>query len=445
MAKQTREEFVLSRGTYREYSHLEKMLTSNQMAGVLLLFATVAALIFANSGASEAYFALRDSHVGWDLGWLNLDLSVGHWAADGLLAIFFFLVGLELKRQFVLGDLRDPGRALVPIAAAFGGVAMPAIIFTLVNLSGTEGELNGWAIPAATDIAFAVAVLAIVGRHLPAALRTFLLTLAVVDDLIAITIIAVFYSTNLQLQYLAFAIIPAALYAVPANRFEHWFKKSYTMAWLLLLPLGVMTWALFYNSGIHATIAGVVLAFLVPVHAKSEYGAEYSLSETFEHRFNPISVIIAVPVFAFFSAGVNVGGWSGLVAAWSEPVTLGVVLGLVLGKIVGISGTTWLVTRLKHANLDPDIKWIDLIGIAAIAGIGFTVSLLISELSFPGGGVLQDDAKVGVLTASVLATVVGSVVLVPRNRRYKVIDEKEHLDANHDGVPDVFPDDSSKQ
>lgn len=445
MTQLSREEFVLSRGTYREYTHVEKLFTSNRMAGVLLLAATVAALIFANSGAADAYFGLRDSHVGWDFGWLNLDLSVGHWAADGLLAIFFFMVGLELKRQFVLGDLRDPGRALVPIAAAFGGVAVPALLFVLINLGGADGELNGWAIPAATDIAFAVAVLAIVGRHLPAALRTFLLTLAVVDDLIAITIIAVFYSTDLKLHYLAIAVIPAAIYAVLANRFEHWFKKSYIPAWILLFPLGVITWALFYNSGIHATIAGVVLAFLVPVHAKSKYGPQYSLSETFEHRFNPISVIIAVPVFAFFSAGVNVGGWSGLVEAWSSTVTLGVVVGLVVGKIVGITGTTWLITRLRHANLDPDIKWIDLVGIAAVAGIGFTVSLLISELSFPGGGALQDDAKVGVLTASVLATVVGSCVLLPRNSRYKRIDEKEHVDANRDGIPDVFPDDSSKQ
>ena len=443
MAQQHRDEFVLSRGTYREYSRLEKMLTTNQMAGVLLLVATLAAIIFANSGASEAYFALRDSHVGWDFGWLNLDLSVGHWAADGLLAIFFFMVGLELKRQFVVGDLRNPGRALVPIAAAFGGVAVPALLFTLINIGGVDGERSGWAIPAATDIAFAVAVLAIVGKHLPAALRTFLLTLAVVDDLIAITIIAVFYSTDLQLHYLAFALIPIVAYAVLANRFEHWFKKSYTLAWILLLPIAIITWALFYNSGIHATIAGVVLAFVVPVHAKSQYGAQYSLSETLEHRFNPISVIIAVPTFAFFSAGVNVGGWSGLVAAWASPVTLGVVVGLVVGKIVGITGTTWLVTRARHANLDPDIEWIDLIGIAAVAGIGFTVSLLISELSFPGGTALQDAAKVGVLTASALATLVGSSILLPRNSRYKRIDAKEHLDTNADGIPDVFSDDSA--
>lgn len=444
MTKQARQEFILSRGTYREYSRIEKVLTTNQMAGMLLLLATICALILANSGAADAYFGLRDTYLGWDLGWLNLKLSVAHWAADGLLAVFFFMVGLELKRQFVVGDLRDPGRALVPVAAAAGGVAVPAVLYTLINL-GSGAALGGWAIPAATDIAFAVAVLAIIGTHLPAALRTFLLTLAVVDDLIAITIIALFYSTDLQLQYLAFALIPLALYGVLANRFEHWFKKSYTTAWLLLLPLGIITWALFYNSGIHATIAGVVLAFLVPVKAKSGLAPEYSLSETFEHRFNPISVIFCVPVFAFFSAGVDVGGMRGLLDSWTSTVALGIIVGLVVGKIVGITGTTWLITRLKHANLDPDIKWIDLIGVAAIAGIGFTVSLLISELSFPSGDPMRDNAKVGVLTASLVATIVGAALLAPRNAHYKRIDAKEHLDTNADGIPDMFADDSSKQ
>ncbi len=439
---QSRDAVVLARGTYREYTRIERLLTTNQMAGVLLLVATVAALVLANSGAADAYFGLRDAEVGVDLGWINLRLSVGHWAADGLLAVFFFVVGLELKRQFTIGDLRDPGRALVPVAAAFGGVAMPAIIFSVLNLT-TDGALAGWAIPAATDIAFAVAVLAIVGRHLPAALRTFLLTLAVVDDLIAITIIALFYSHDLQLGYLAAAVVPLTIYGVLAHRFEHWFKKSYVTAWLLLLPLGVITWALFHNSGIHATIAGVVLAFLVPVHARSEYGPKYSLSETFEHRFTPISSVIAVPTFAFFSAGVAVGGWSGLVDAWSSTVALGIMAGLVLGKVVGITGTTWLITRLKHANLDPDIQWIDLLGIAGLAGIGFTVSLLIGELSYPAGDPMQDQAKVGVLSASVLASVVGAALLTPRNRHYERIWAKEHVDANADGVPDVFADDAS--
>ncbi|SDL12481.1 Na+/H+ antiporter NhaA [Tessaracoccus oleiagri] len=436
---------ILSRGTFREYSRIEKTLTTQTMAGVLLLIAAAIALIFANTGVADAYFGLRDTYLGVDFGILNLRMSIGHWAADGLLAIFFFLVGLELKRQFVVGDLRNPGRALVPMAAAFGGVAVPALIYAAINLNGPEGAMNGWAIPAATDIAFAVAILALIGTHLPAALRTFLLTLAVVDDLIAITIIAIFYTDDLQLGYLAAAIVPLVLYGFLANRFEHWFHRWFTAAWLILLPIGVLVWALFYNSGIHATIAGVVLAFLVPVHTKEEHGVQYSLSETFEHRFKPISTILAVPIFAFFSAGVAVGGWSGLLESWTSTVTLGIIAGLVVGKIIGITGTTWLITRLKHANLDPDIKWVDLIGVAAIAGIGFTVSLLIGELSFPAGSDLQDYAKVGVLTASLLASLVGAILLIPRNRYYRTIEEKEHVDTNLDGVPDVFADDVDKR
>lgn len=445
MTRPQREQTILSRGTYREYSRLEKWLTTNTMGGVLLIIATVLALICANTALADTYFDVRDTYVGFELPWLNLNLSIGHWAADGLLAVFFFMVGLELKRQFVVGDLRSPGRALVPVAAAFGGVALPAVIYTVINLSTGAEALNGWAIPAATDIAFAVAVLAIVGSHLPAALRTFLLTLAVVDDLIAITIIAVFYTDDLQLGYLAAAIIPLALYWLLATKFERWFKGSYVTAWLLLLPIGIITWALFYNSGIHATIAGVVLAFLVPVKPLSDIDKNHSLSETFEHRFKPISTIMAVPIFAFFSAGVAVGGWSGLLDAWTTTVALGIMAGLVFGKIIGITGTTWLITRFKNADLDPDIKWIDLTGVAGVAGIGFTVSLLIGELSFASDSLFQDDAKIGVLTASVLATIVGACILAPRNKRYKQIHEKETLDENADGIPDVFSDDSAKQ
>ena len=190
----------------------------------------------------------------------------------------------------------------------------------------------------------------------------------------------------------------------------------------------------------HATIAGVVLAFMVPVTARSQWGEKYSLAHTLEHRLRPLSSGVAVPLFAFFSAGVTVGGVSGLLDAWTTTVALGVIVGLVLGKIIGIVGTTFLITRLQHANLDPDIKWIDLTGVAAVAGIGFTVSLLVSELSFAGQGELEDWAKVGVLTASALAALVGAAILVPRNRLYAAIAESEKVDANADGVPDKFED-----
>lgn len=435
---------ILEQGTFREYSRVEEILTKESAGGIALVIATILALICTNSPLADLYFTIRDAHFGFDLGWLNLNLSVAHWAADGLLAVFFFLVGLELKHEFVRGDLRDPKLALVPMLAAAGGVAVPAIIYTLVNLGGPEASHNGWAIPAATDIAFAVAVLTLIGSKLPAALRTFLLTLAVVDDLIAILIIAIFYAEETKFVYLLAAIPVIAIYALVAYKAEWLFKKHYSAAWMILFPLAVITWILFYNSGVHATIAGVVLAFCVPVHARSAYGSQYSLAETLEHRLRPFSTGVAVPVFAFFSAGVAVGGLSGLLDAWTTTVALGVIVGLVCGKMLGITGTTFLVTKLTKANLDDEIKWIDLIGMSAIAGIGFTVSLLVAELSFDPSGPLVEDAKVGVLTASLLAAIVGSILLIPRNNHYKKIAELESRDENQDGIPDVFSDDTSR-
>lgn len=405
-------------GTFRTRLPAEDWVTRAIPGGALLLLATVLALLFANTPLSEAYFGVRDAHVGLELGPISLDLSIGHWASDGLLAVFFFLAGLELKQEFVVGDLRSPAKALVPIAAAFGGVAVPAILYTVVNLAGPAGSGNGWAIPAATDIAFAVAILALLGSSLPTALRTFLLTLAIVDDLIAITIIAIFYTEDLRLGFLALALLPLAAFWWLTNRREAWFKKHYWTAWVLLLPLAAVTWVLFLNSGVHATIAGVVLAFLVPTRGISEYGKQHSLSHTLEHRLRPFSSAIAVPVFAFFSAGVAVGGLSGLLDAWQSTVALGIIVGLVAGKIIGIVGTSFLITRFTSARLDSDLRWADMIGMAGVAGIGFTVSLLVSELSFAVDDPMHDQAKVGVLTASVLAAVLGAAILLPRNRIY---------------------------
>lgn len=410
---------TLEHGTYREHSRLEEIVVRAVPGGALLLIATILSLIMSNSGLSELYSTVRDAHVGFTLGPLNLDLTIGHWAADGLLAVFFFLAGLELKQEFVVGDLRSPSQALVPVAAAFGGVAVPALLYTLINLGGPEGAGGGWAIPAATDIAFAVAILALLGSSLPTALRTFLLTLAIVDDLIAITIIAIFYTSDLRLGFLALAVIPVALFWLLTNKAEALFKKHYWTAWVLLLPLAVITWVLFLNSGVHATIAGVVLAFMVPTRGLSPYGKQHSLSHTLEHRLRPFSSAIAVPVFAFFSAGVAVGGLTGLLDAWQSTVALGIIVGLVGGKILGIVGTSFVLTKLTSARLDSSLRWPDMLGMAAVAGIGFTVSLLVSELSFTAGDPMYDAAKVGVLTASALAAVLGAAILVPRNAMHR--------------------------
>lgn len=432
---------VLGRGSYAEVLRIGEILRKETVGGILLVAAAVIALIWANSPASDSYFALRDFRIGFEP-W-HLELSLGAWAADGLLAIFFFLVGLELKREFVAGDLRQFSKSVVPIAAAVGGVAVPAVIYALINLT-SPGTLRGWAIPTATDIAFAVAVLAIIGSHLPSALRIFLLTLAVVDDLLAISIIAVFYSSNIQAGPLLLALIPLAVYTFLAQKYRRFFGTRPAAAWVILLPLGVITWALVHASGIHATVAGVLLGFAIPVIRSQASGgpaAGPGLSEIFEHRFRPISAGIAVPVFAFFSAGVAVGGLDGLISALTDPVAIGIIVALVLGKPIGILGTTWLLTKATRASLDRSLKWIDVFGMSLLAGIGFTVSLLVAELSFGQGSAHDDHAKVGILAASLLAALLAAAVLGTRNRQYRAVEAEEAVDTDKDGVPDVYEED----
>jgi NhaA family Na+:H+ antiporter len=301
--------------------------------------------------------------------------------------------------------------------------------------------VGGWAIPTATDIAFAVAVLAIIGSHLPTGLRLFLLTLAVVDDLLAITIIAVFYTDQLHTTPLLWALLPLGLFTVLTQAFRRFFGTRPWAAWIILLPLGLVVWALVHASGIHATVAGVLLGFAVPVIRSQASGgptAGPGLSEVFEHRFRPLSAGIAVPVFAFFSAGVALGGWQGFTTALTTPVTLGIIAGLVAGKPIGILTATWITTRLTGTRMDPSFRWIDLFGVALLAGIGFTVSLLITELSFPAGSAETDHAKVAVLTASVVAAALATVVLRARNRHYRQVEAEEAVDADADGIPDVY-------
>jgi NhaA family Na+:H+ antiporter len=414
---------LLTRGSWSEAKRFAEILREETVGGVLLLIAAGLAVGWANSPWSHVYEEVSDFVVGPES--LHLRLSVSEWAADGLLAIFFFVVGLELKREFVAGDLRDPRRAALPILAAVGGMLVPAAVFAAINLAkGHPENLVGWAVPTATDIAFALAVLAVVSSHLPTALRTFLLTLAVVDDLLAIIVIAVFYTDHLSPAPLALAVIPGGLFALAVQRgFGRWW---------LLLPLAVATWALVHASGVHATVAGVVLGFTVPVLGR------HAAAEAFEHTLRPLSAGLAVPVFAFFAAGVTVGGWSGFGSALTQPVTLGVAAGLVVGKPIGVLGTTFLLARFTGANLDEDLAWRDVFGVSLLAGIGFTVSLLIGELAFGHGTPTGDDVKIGVLVGSVLAGVLASVVLVSRNAAYRRIHSIETADADHDGVPDIY-------
>ncbi|WP_448429248.1 Na+/H+ antiporter NhaA [Mycolicibacterium sp. XJ2546] len=424
---------LLSRGSWAETKRIASILRKETVGGAILLVAAAVALVWANSPWSESYFALRDLKIGGEPFGLHLDLTVGTWAADGLLALFFFVVGLELKREFVAGDLRDPARAAMPIAAAVGGMVAPALIFVAVTAHVGDGATRGWAIPTATDIAFAVAVLAVISTHLPAALRTFLLTLAVVDDLLAVSVIAVFYTESINWLALAAAAVPLVLFAVCVQR--------RIRSWWLLVPLALATWVLMHESGVHATVAGVLLGFTVPVMRSAAGGGPQAgpgLAEHFEHRLRPLSAGFAIPVFAFFAAGVYIGGVEGFTRALTDPITLGIVLGLVVGKPVGIFLTTRVLASVTRANLDEAIRWIDVVGIALLAGIGFTVSLLIGDLAYGLGSERDEFVKIGVLTGSVCAAVLAAVLLRLRNRHYRAVHEQETADADHDGVPDIY-------
>ncbi|OLZ64679.1 Na+/H+ antiporter NhaA [Streptomyces sp. IMTB 2501] len=403
-------------------------LRTETVGGILLLLAAVAALIWANIPAlRHSYESVGDFHLGH--GTLGLNLSVAHWAADGLLAVFFFVAGIELKRELVAGDLRDPRAAVLPVVAALCGMAVPALVYTLTNLTG-HGSTQGWAVPTATDIAFALAVLAVIGTSLPSSLRAFLLTLAVVDDLFAILIIAIFFTDRLNF---------AALGGAVAGLVVFWLLlRKGVRGWYVYVPLAVLIWALMYNSGVHATIAGVAMGLML--RCTTREGEQHSPGEHIEHLVRPLSAGLAVPLFALFSAGVKISGGA-LGDVFTKPETLGVVLGLVVGKALGIFGGTWLTVRFTRASLSEDLAWADVFAVASLAGIGFTVSLLIGELAFAGDAVLTDEVKAAVLAGSLIAAVCATVLLKIRNAKYRRLCAEEDRDDDLDGIPDIYEQD----
>jgi NhaA family Na+:H+ antiporter len=378
-----------------ESTFIGDLLRQETVGGAIVLVAAVVAVIWANSPFAETYLDFRHLQVG--------PLDMEHWAADGALTLFFFVAGLELKREFLVGSLRKPADALVPIVAAICGVAVPALIFILVNLN--SGFLRGWAIPAATDIAFALAILAVVGSALPGQLRAFLLTLAVVDDLVVIVIIAVFYTSELHMTSLMAAVGLLAVYFV--------LQRLRVRSSLIYIPLGVACWWFMHESGIHATVAGVALGLLTRV--LPDETETRSPAERLEHRLVPLSAGVAVPFFALLSAGVAVEGGASVL---TDPIVSGVTLGLVLGKPIGVLGGSWIVTRFTRAELNEEISWRELFGVAVLAGVGFTVALLVADLSFDGDEV--EAAKTAVLLGSVVAAFLASLVLGPSNRRAKI-------------------------
>jgi NhaA family Na+:H+ antiporter len=414
----------LHRLPLEESATVLRALRNETTGGFLLLVATAIALVWANSAWSEAYAATRDFTVGPAS--LHLDLDLAAWSADGLLAVFFLVAGLELKREFVLGELRHRTEAVLPVVAAVCGMAVPALVYLAVNLA-LDGDLSGWAVPTATDIAFALAVLALISSHLPTALRAFLLSLAVVDDLLAITVIALFFTDDLAWQPLLGAAALLAAYALLQHR--------RITPWWLLAPIGLAVWVLVHASGVHATVAGVAIGLLTRV--RHDRGERESPAERLEHRIRPLSAGVCVPLFALFAAGVPLSG-DALASVVGEPVALGVVLGLVVGKAVGISGGTWVAARFTRAELNPDLGWLDVVGVSLLAGIGFTVSLLIGELAFAGDDDTVALVKAAVLVGSLLAAAVASVVLRARNTVHRRLAEQEARDDDADGVPDVY-------
>jgi len=419
---------ALGRLSLPERNFVAEALRTETVGGVLLLIAAITALIWANVPAlHDSYESV--SHFRLGPAALGLHLSIAHWAADGLLAVFFFVAGIELKRELVAGDLRDPKAAALPVVAALCGMAVPALVYTLTNLTG-GGSLQGWAVPTATDIAFALAVLAVIGTSLPSALRAFLLTLAVVDDLFAILIIAIFFTARIDFVALAGAAIGLAVFWL--------LLRKGVRGWYVYVPLALVIWALMYNSGVHATIAGVAMGLMLRCTIRED--EKHSPGEHVEHLVRPLSAGLAVPLFALFSAGVAISGGA-LGDVFTKPETLGVVLGLVVGKAVGIFGGTWLTARFTRASLSDDLAWADVFAVASLAGIGFTVSLLIGELAFDGDQVLTDEVKAAVLVGSLIAALCATVLLKLRNARYRRMYEDEERDEDLDGIPDIYEQD----
>ncbi len=404
------------RGPVREFLQLEVA------SGVVLVAATIAALIVANTGAAgtvDRFFARELTLV--EFGGFHLTESLLHWVNDGLMAVFFFVVGLEIKRELADGELADPARALLPVVAAVGGMVVPAGIYALVGGGGEAAA--GWGIPMASDIAFALGVLALLGRRVPSTLRLFLLTLAIVDDIGAILIIAVFYTSNLHLGWLGAAIGLVALIVV-LQRLRVWYVPAYVV-------LGTGCWLATHESGVHATIAGVVLGLLTPArplrpephHAVVDEESGFDairrtifearetipVAERLQHLVHPWSAFLVLPLFAFVNARIEVSTVTLADAATSD-AGLGIVAGLVVGKPVGILAATWLAQRLGVAALPSDSTMSQVGGIGMVAGIGFTVSLFITELAFDDE-ILVADAKLAVLVASAAAASAGALWL----------------------------------
>ena len=367
-------------------------------SGLVLLFAAIIALIISNSGLSELYFSTLDQYLFIGINDFGLKLSVLHWINDALMAIFFFFVTLEIKREFLQGELSNIKQALLPIIAAVGGMLVPALFYIFINFGDSE-TMNGWAIPSATDIAFSLGVLSLLGKRVPLSLKVFLTALAIIDDLGAIVIIALFYSGDLSIKYLSLMLL-AFLILLVVNKFN--IKK-----FLPYLIIGIFLWDFTHNSGIHATIAGVLLAMTIP-HRKKE--KDFSLLIKIEHAISPYVAFGIMPLFAFANAGVSLDGLS--FASLLNKVPLGIVLGLFLGKQLGVFIFSYISIRLKVAQMPNNTSWYNFYGVGVLTGIGFTMSLFVGNLAFAENMQYMDGVKIGVLTGSLLSTLFGYFLIL---------------------------------
>jgi NhaA family Na+:H+ antiporter len=367
-------------------------------SGLVLLFAAIIALIISNSNLSELYFSTLNNYLFIGINNFGLKLSVIHWINDALMAIFFFFVTLEIKREFLQGELSNIKQALLPIIAAVGGMLVPALFYVFINYGDSE-TINGWAIPSATDIAFSLGVLSLLGKRVPLSLKVFLTALAIIDDLGAIVIIALFYSGDLSIKYLSLMLI-AFIFLLLINKFN--IKK-----FLPYLIVGVFLWDFTHNSGIHATIAGVLLAMTIP-HRKKE--KDFSLLIKIEHAISPYVAFGIMPLFAFANAGVSLEGLS--FSSLLNKVPLGILLGLFVGKQLGVFVFSYISIKMKIAQMPSNTSWYNLYGVGILTGIGFTMSLFVGNLAFAENIQYMDGVKIGVLTGSLLSTLSGYFLIL---------------------------------
>ena len=367
-------------------------------SGLVLLFAAIIALIISNSNLSELYFSTLNNYLFIGINDFGLKLSVIHWINDALMAIFFFFVTLEIKREFLQGELSNIKQALLPIIAAVGGMLVPALIYVFINLDDST-TLNGWAIPSATDIAFSLGVLSLLGKRVPISLKVFLTALAIIDDLGAILIIALFYSGDLSIKYLMLMLI-AFIILLLINKFN--IKK-----FLPYLIVGLFLWDFTHNSGIHATIAGVLLAMTIPHREKEK---DFSLLIKIEHAISPYVAFGIMPLFAFANAGVSLDGLS--LSSLLDKVPLGILLGLFVGKQLGVFVFSYVSIKMKIAQMPNNTNWFNLYGVGILTGIGFTMSLFVGNLAFVENMQYMDGVKIGVLTGSLLSTLAGYFLIL---------------------------------